>query len=334
MLSQDQIFSKVSATLVDALNVDEEEIKPDATLQGDLGAESIDFLDIVFRLEREFGIKIPRGELFPESIFQGDPDLVQNGRVTDKGLAELRTRMPFADLNAFEKNPEVTALGDLFTVEMIALHSGQAGCSQRQLKPGRWLRTGGAAAARRAPLANVPAAMRWIWIDRFVEFHRGKAARAVKNLSLAEDHFADHFPGFPVMPAALILEGLAQTGGILVGELNGFREKVVLAKIPSARFFGEALAGDQLIYDVEVLHARDEGASVLGKVSVVAGGSGKIASIGEAEIFFAYLDQARSRQLFGESNFVFGSELRLLLESVRRLAEQNDAPPAPATQEV
>jgi acyl carrier protein len=119
MLNQDQIYSKVSATLVEALNVDEDEIKPGATLQGDLGAESIDFLDIVFRLEREFGIKIPRGELFPESIFQGDPEFVQNGRVTDKGLAELRARMPFADLSTFEKDPEVNGISDLFTVEMI-----------------------------------------------------------------------------------------------------------------------------------------------------------------------------------------------------------------------
>ena len=78
--------------------------------------------------------------------------------------------------------------------------------------------------------------MRWIWIDRFVEFQSGKSARAVKNLSLAEDHFADHFPGYPVMPAALILEGLAQTGGILVGEVNDFQEKVVLAKVPHATF--------------------------------------------------------------------------------------------------
>jgi len=93
---------EVSATLVEALNVDEEDIKPTATLRGDLGAESIDFLDIVFRLEREFGIKIPRGELFPESIFQGDPDFVQDGRVTDKGIAELKARMPFADLSEFE----------------------------------------------------------------------------------------------------------------------------------------------------------------------------------------------------------------------------------------
>jgi acyl carrier protein len=119
MPSQDEIFAKVSATLVEALNVDEEEIQPTSTLQGDLGAESIDFLDIVFRLEREFGIKIPRGELFPESIFQGDPDFVQNGKVTDKGLAELRARMPFADLSKFEKNPELAGISDLFTVEMI-----------------------------------------------------------------------------------------------------------------------------------------------------------------------------------------------------------------------
>jgi acyl carrier protein len=119
MPTQDEIYSKVSATLVEALNVDEEDIKPTATLQGDLGAESIDFLDIVFRLEREFGIKIPRGELFPEAIFSGDPDYVQNGKVTQQGLVELRTRMPFADLSKFEKNPEVNAISDLFTVEMI-----------------------------------------------------------------------------------------------------------------------------------------------------------------------------------------------------------------------
>jgi acyl carrier protein len=119
MPSQEEIYTKVSATLVEALNVDEEDIKPTSTLQGDLGAESIDFLDIVFRLEREFGIKIPRGELFPESIFQGDPEFVQNGRVTPKGLDELRTRMPFADLGQFEKDPQLTAISDLFTVDMI-----------------------------------------------------------------------------------------------------------------------------------------------------------------------------------------------------------------------
>src|SRR6266487_5809669 len=115
MPTQEEIYTKVSATLIEALNVDEEDIKPTATLQGDLGAESIDFLDIVFRLEREFGIKIPRNELFPESIFQGDPEFVQNGKVTQKGLDELRTRMPFADLSQFEQDPDLSGISDLFT---------------------------------------------------------------------------------------------------------------------------------------------------------------------------------------------------------------------------
>ncbi|HZU37162.1 MAG TPA: beta-hydroxyacyl-ACP dehydratase [Gemmataceae bacterium] len=149
--------------------------------------------------------------------------------------------------------------------------------------------------------------MRWIWLDRFVDFQRGRSARAVKNLSLAEDHFTEHFPGYPVMPAPLMLEGLAQTGGILVGEVNDFREKVVLAKIPMARFTREVLAGEQLIYDVEILHMRPEGASVRGRVLV---GEEVVA---EAEIFFAHLDQARSQQLFGDHNFVFSGELKKML---------------------
>ena len=156
--------------------------------------------------------------------------------------------------------------------------------------------------------------MRWIWIDRFLEFTSGKSARAVKNLSLAEEYFADHFPGYPVMPGSLILEGLAQTGGILVGEVNDFREKVVLAKIPWARFRREALAGEQLVYEVEMLHLRPEGAAVQGRV--VADGE----VIAEAEIFFAHLDQARSQQLFGDHNFVFSSELKHLLGLVKVLA--------------
>jgi acyl carrier protein len=120
MLTQDEIYSKVSETLVEALNVDDDQITPTATLQGDLGAESIDFLDIVFRLEREFGIKIPRGELFPESIFQGDPEFVQDGKLTPKGLTELKERMPFADLSRFEQDPDFEGLRDLFTVDLIS----------------------------------------------------------------------------------------------------------------------------------------------------------------------------------------------------------------------
>ena len=119
MPTRDEIYTKVSATLVEALNVDEDDVTPEATLQGDLGAESIDFLDIVFRLEREFGIKIPRGELFPESIFQGNPEFVQGGKVTGKGLQELRQRMPFADLKSFEADPQLSHISDLFTVDLI-----------------------------------------------------------------------------------------------------------------------------------------------------------------------------------------------------------------------
>ena len=161
--------------------------------------------------------------------------------------------------------------------------------------------------------------MRWIWIDRFLEFHRGKSARAVKNLSLAEDHFADHFPGYPVMPAPLILEGLAQAGGILVGEANDFREKVVLAKVPRAVFHREMLAGEQLIYEAEILHLRPEGASVQARVVV----GGQVTA--EAEIFFAHLDQSRSKQLFGDHNFVFSGELKHLLGLAKVLAKRTDA---------
>src|SRR5437762_625166 len=130
--------------------------------------------------------------------------------------------------------------------------------------------------------------MRWIWIDRFVEFRRGEFARAVKQWSLAEDLFADHFPEFPVVPGTLLLEGLAQTGGILVGEANDFCEKVVLAKIPKARFHAEARAGQELAYETTVVALRDEGAVIAGRVTA----DGQL--VAEAEIFFAHLDQSRS----------------------------------------
>jgi 3-hydroxyacyl-[acyl-carrier-protein] dehydratase len=154
--------------------------------------------------------------------------------------------------------------------------------------------------------------MRWIWLDRFLDFQSRKSARAVKNLSLAEDLFADHFPGYPVMPGALMLEGLAQTGGILVGEANDFREKVVLAKVPHARFHRDVLAGEQIVYEVEMLHLRPEGAAIRGRVLV----GGQVAV--EAEIFFAHLDQNRSRQLFGDHNFVFGGELKRVVDNLRK----------------
>ena len=120
MLAREEIDRRVVATLAESLAVDASHVTPSARLRDDLDAESIDFLDIVFRLEREFGIKIPRGELFPEAIFQGDPEYVQDGRVTDAGLVELRKRMPFADLSEFEKDPVASRVADLFTVDLIS----------------------------------------------------------------------------------------------------------------------------------------------------------------------------------------------------------------------
>ena len=118
-MTQDEIFKRVKPQLVEALGVDEGDVAMTSRLQADLGAESIDFLDIVFRLEREFNLKIDRNELFPESIFQGDPKLIQNGMLTPDGLAELREKMPYADISKFEKNPMFENIGDLFTVELI-----------------------------------------------------------------------------------------------------------------------------------------------------------------------------------------------------------------------
>jgi acyl carrier protein len=118
MPAKDEIFSQVREILVDALSVDEDEVTPESTLTGDLGAESIDFLDIVFRLEKTFEIKIPRGELFPENLLT-DERYVQNGRFTQEGLSELRRRMPFADLDEFAANPDIKKFSNVFTVQMI-----------------------------------------------------------------------------------------------------------------------------------------------------------------------------------------------------------------------
>ena len=116
MPSRDEIFDKVKSALVDALGVDEEDVSPQATMVGDLGAESIDFLDIVFRLEKAFGIKISRGELFPEDVLSST-EFVTNGKVNAAGLKELKTRMPFIDLAKFEANPSVQNFPNTLTVE-------------------------------------------------------------------------------------------------------------------------------------------------------------------------------------------------------------------------
>ncbi len=113
--TKEEVFQKVQAALVEALAVDEDEVTPEATLFGDLGAESIDFLDIFFRLEKAFGIEIPRTELSPEDILT-NPEYVQDGKVTPAGIEELKKRMPFADLSKFEANPQVQEFGNMLTV--------------------------------------------------------------------------------------------------------------------------------------------------------------------------------------------------------------------------
>src|SRR4051795_4048100 len=106
LMTRDEIYKKVQAVLVDALGVDDEEVKPDAVIRDDLGAESIDFLDIMFRLEKAFGIKIPRGEMIPENL-ANDPNFVQNGVVTQAGIADLKQRMPHSDFSKFEADPKL-----------------------------------------------------------------------------------------------------------------------------------------------------------------------------------------------------------------------------------
>lgn len=144
--------------------------------------------------------------------------------------------------------------------------------------------------------------MRWIWIDRFVEFESGSHATAIKNVSLAEEHLHDHFPGFPVMPNSLIIEGLAQTGGILLGEKHQFKHVVILGKIPKMTFHSWARPGDTLTYSVKLLDARDEGGMVEARASV---GDRLVA---DGEIFFAHVDGALS-QGADQENFVFTMKL-------------------------
>ena len=119
MPTTDEIFDKVQETLVEALGVDDDEVTSEATLIGDLGAESIDFLDVVFRLEKTFDIKIPRGELFPESLASADSSFIQDGLVTAEGIDELRTKMPYANVDKLATDPKVEYIQDLFTVDLI-----------------------------------------------------------------------------------------------------------------------------------------------------------------------------------------------------------------------
>src|SRR5215203_1607005 len=165
--------------------------------------------------------------------------------------------------------------------------------------------------------------MRWVWIDCFEEFHSRSRARAVKLVSMAEDHLYEQYPDFPMMPNSLIIEGLAQTGGILVGEANDFKEKVVLAKLPSVKFERFAVPGDRLEYIAELIDLKPEGAVV--NARVLCNGE----PMAEAEIIYAHLDQAREDPT-GAKNFVFTKDH---LINILKLADgsygkpkANDAP--------
>ena len=149
--------------------------------------------------------------------------------------------------------------------------------------------------------------MRWVWIDRFVEFESGRRAVATKSVTRAEEHLHDHYPGFLVMPPTLAIEGMAQTAGILVGEARGFREKVILAKIRRAEFERRIVPGDMLRYEATVESISDAGAATTGEV--YCNGS----RIGRVDIFFSHVDQNMSGLEFPQDNFVFSEEFKSLL---------------------
>src|SRR5881275_2317974 len=153
--------------------------------------------------------------------------------------------------------------------------------------------------------------MRWIWIDKFIEFTSKTSATAVKNVTLAEEHLHDLYPAFPIVPHSLIVEGMAQTAGILVGEARNFEEKVILAKIGKASFHRLVRPGDTIVYRATIDQLNDQGASISGKVTV---GSELVAEI---ELMFSHIDQNLAGLEFPEHNFVFTEQFTELLKSFR-----------------
>ena len=149
--------------------------------------------------------------------------------------------------------------------------------------------------------------MRWIWIDRFVTFESGRRAEAVKNVSLAEEHLHDHWQEFPIMPASLMIEGMAQTAGILVGEARNFEEKVILAKINRAEFDDIVVPGDQMTYQAEIDTVSDAAAATKGVV--LKNGE----PIGRIDLMFSHVDQSLAGAEFPEENFVFTGQFKRLI---------------------
>ena len=162
--------------------------------------------------------------------------------------------------------------------------------------------------------------MRWIWIDRFVRFEPGKTAQAVKNVSLAEEYLHDHFPGHPVMPAALIIEGMAQTAGLLVCEASGFKEKVILAKITKAVFEDLAVPGDRLLYTAKIEQINEQFAVATGEVLVSRPGTkeekDQCKHLATIELIFSNLDHNQAGKEFPEGQFVLTDIFEVLLRDV------------------
>lgn len=155
--------------------------------------------------------------------------------------------------------------------------------------------------------------MRWIWIDTFVEFVSGERAAAVKNVTMAEEYFQDHFPGYPVMPPSLMIEGMAQTAGILVGEVRRFQENVILAKIRVAELQAYARPGDRIRYET-TLDSFDDRAAVTSGTVLMNG-----QNIGRIDLIFSHVNNAERSVDLPNHNFVFTEQFQHLLASARRL---------------
>ena len=153
--------------------------------------------------------------------------------------------------------------------------------------------------------------MRWIWIDKFIEFTPRTSASAVKNVSLAEEHLHDLYPAFPIVPHSLIVEGMAQTAGILVGEARNFEEKVILAKIGRATFHRLVRPGETITYHAKIDQLNEQGASITGKVTV------ENELVAEIELMFSHIDQNMAGLEFPEHNFVFTEQFTELLKTYR-----------------
>ncbi len=152
--------------------------------------------------------------------------------------------------------------------------------------------------------------MRWIWIDRFIEFESGKSAVALKNVTMAEEHLHDHFPGFPMMPECLMIEAMAQTAGILVGEARGFEEKVILAKVKKAKFFHYVVPGDTITLHAEIESISEEAASTAGRIMRSE------TQVAEISLMFSHIDRNLGGKVFPKENFVFTDMFRSLVRGV------------------